>query len=110
MAIKVDFKELDIELDFMSLLKQTGEETANMLSEKAPKDKGTYASGFNSQVIGNDNNAKAVIYNDSKEGSLSHILEFGTPTMPPQPHYRTTYDTMEKRFLDKMQKTEIKIK
>lgn len=110
MAVKVDFKPVEIEFDFLDILKQTGEETADLLEQDAPVDKGVYKSGFTSQMAGKGNDAKVYAYNDSKEKSLSHILEFGTPTIAPQPHYRTAYVKMEKRYVENMKKTKIIIK
>lgn len=110
MAVKVDFKPVEIEFDFLDILKQTGEETADLLEQYAPVDKGVYKSGFTSQLGGKGENTKVYAYNDSKEYWLSHIIEWGTPTVAPHPHYRTAYAKMEKKFVENMKKTKIIIK
>lgn len=110
MAVKVDFKPLEIELDFLDVLQTTGRESADLLEKDAPKNFGTYAKGFTYVLAGVGSQKKVYVYNDSKEKSLSHILEFGSINMPPQPHYRTTYDKMETKFVENMKKTKIEIK
>lgn len=108
---KTTITEVEAELDYISILKSLAPEIAKSLSDKAPRNTGVYANGFNYEIIKDKGETKLYVFNDSRKQSLSHIIEFGTSgenSKPPQPHYRPVYEEYKNKYAEEMKKVDIK--
>lgn len=103
-------EEATFALDFEDIQWDYAEKTASKIRAKAPKRTGDYAAGIGVSQLQNGKpvNGKGttpsnkvlkkydvVIHNKTKHYRLGHILEFGTVTQGPQPHYRPNHKPAE---------------
>ena len=58
------------------ILTEIGRETANDIKMHSPKNTGEYANGWTYRI--SEKNKTVIIYNDSDQVTLSHLLEYGT--------------------------------
>lgn len=100
-------KELNIDLtkDIEKILLETGEQCMEECKKRSPRRFGVYADGWEFEKDGD----AVIVYNNSTERSLSHLLEKGHPTRgggyaKAQPHVMPSYliskNEMEKKMAE----------
>lgn len=93
---------LDIQPEIKKELQKIGKSCAVDIFSNSPKDTGTYANGWTSQM--QDDGMNVVVYNKGQHRTLAHLLEYGHrknngTTMPPQPHIRPAYILAKNKYL-----------
>lgn len=74
----IQIKTIDIDLsnDIEKILLETGQKCMEDCKKRSPRRKGVYAEGWEFEKDGDS----VIVFNNSSERSLSHLLEKGHPT------------------------------
>lgn len=117
-SIDVYDLKIDLTSGIKEVLEKTGKDAAADIANNSPTGTtGRYKAGWTSQLI---NGGKTVaIYNNGKDATLTHLLEFGTAkrttksgkntgVMSPREHIRPAYNRAKAKYLNDLNKIIIK--
>ena len=102
---------VDIKDQVLDNIKKAAQSTESDISDGSPRRNGVYEQGWTHDLIED----AAIVYNNGKEKSLSHLLENGHATknggfVAPQEHIRPAYLKNKEIFLNNMKSIKIKPK
>jgi hypothetical protein len=114
-AIEVVPLKIDLSKNIEEILEKTGKECCEEIKSRAPtRKKGggtTYRDGWTFKV--DKKNLEVEVFNNGKDKTLSHLLEFGHLSrkgkpVAPQEHVRPSYNIEAKKYFEYLKKIEIK--
>ena len=107
-SVKMTPLKVDIKNQVLENIKKAAQSTENDISTGSPRRNGVYEKGWTHDIIDD----AAIVHNNGKEKSLSHLLENGRATknggfVAPREHIRPAYLKNKEKFLNDMKSIKI---
>lgn len=107
-SVKMTQLKVNIKDQVLENVRKAAQSTENDIRNGSPVRNGIYEKGWTHDII----EESAVVYNNSKEKSLSHLLENGHATknggfVAPREHIRPAYLKNKEKFLNDMKSIKI---
>ncbi|MBV1943671.1 HK97 gp10 family phage protein [Streptococcus parasuis] len=107
-SVKMTPLKVDIKNQVLENIKKAAQSTENDIGTGSPRRNGVYEKGWTHDIIDDT----AIVHNNGKEKSLSHLLENGHATknggfVAPREHIRPAYIKNKEKFLNDMKSIKI---